>query len=336
MSELRWLIWPVMLRCDALRRRSTQALPEPSRIIPATRRTDGAANAGNLPSWSAIGRRCRPDISRRTAPNSALNRSMAQLARCPGTFDPAQWTGQAQQSNHRGGRAVPRQLIRGGPAMTQVGNAPMRLAVKSVLICDERSDARHALTAVVRTLPTVVDVSCVSDANSLIMSYSAHPADLVMIGIQHPRPAGEDAVKRLLAQFPTAAVIVFGTVDDSPSLSRAIASGADGLMMWDPDQSGLVMRMRSLAVPRFGPNGRAPLGNARPTERELQILRGMSQGHSNREIGRDLFVSEDTVKAHARRLFHRLGARDRAHAVAPRLRVRPVASPERTIFTTSG
>jgi len=204
--------------------------------------------------------------------------------------------------------------------MTQVANAPLRLAVKTVLIYDERSDARHALTAVVRTLPTVVDVSCVSDPNSLVMSYAAHPADLVMIGIQHPRPAGVDAVKRLLARFPTAAVIVFGTVDDGPSLSRAIASGADGLMMWDPDQSGLVMRMRSLAVPRFGPNGRAPLAAERPTERELQILRGMSQGHSNREIGRDLFVSEDTVKAHARRLFHRLGARDRAHAVALGLR----------------
>jgi DNA-binding NarL/FixJ family response regulator len=52
------------------------------------------------------------------------------------------------------------------------------------------------------------------------------------------------------------------------------------------------------------------------TERELQVLRGMADGRSNAEIGRDLFVSEDTVKTHARRLFRKLGARDRAHAVA--------------------
>ncbi|MFI5843348.1 response regulator transcription factor [Catenuloplanes sp. NPDC051500] len=52
------------------------------------------------------------------------------------------------------------------------------------------------------------------------------------------------------------------------------------------------------------------------TERELQVLRGMSDGKSNAEIGRELFVSEDTVKTHARRLFRKLGARDRAHAVA--------------------
>ncbi len=204
--------------------------------------------------------------------------------------------------------------------MTQVTGKPSRLMVKSVLIYDERSDARRALTAVMRTLPTVVDVACVSDPAGLIMSYAAHRADLVLIGIQHPRPAGVEAVKRLLARYPAAAVIVFGTGDDGPSLSRAIACGADGLMMWDPDQSGVVMRMRSLAIPRFGSTGRPVVSNDRPTERELQILRGMSQGHSNREIGRDLFVSEDTVKAHARRLFHRLGARDRAHAVALGLR----------------
>ncbi|HYN94912.1 MAG TPA: response regulator transcription factor, partial [Pilimelia sp.] len=62
-----------------------------------------------------------------------------------------------------------------------------------------------------------------------------------------------------------------------------------------------------------------PVANARRvvlTERELQVLRGMADGKSNAEIGRELFVSEDTVKTHARRLFRKLGARDRAHAVA--------------------
>jgi DNA-binding NarL/FixJ family response regulator len=67
------------------------------------------------------------------------------------------------------------------------------------------------------------------------------------------------------------------------------------------------------------PPGGAPGAPARRTaltERELQVLRGMADGKSNAEIGRELFVSEDTVKTHARRLFRKLGARDRAHAVA--------------------
>ncbi|MGI5212072.1 helix-turn-helix domain-containing protein [Plantactinospora sp. CA-290183] len=68
-------------------------------------------------------------------------------------------------------------------------------------------------------------------------------------------------------------------------------------------------------------------GPRRPalTEREMQVLVGMADGKSNAEIGRELFVSEDTVKTHARRLFRKLGARDRAHAVAAGFRAGLVA-----------
>jgi DNA-binding NarL/FixJ family response regulator len=79
---------------------------------------------------------------------------------------------------------------------------------------------------------------------------------------------------------------------------------------------------------RVGPRGDRPEVVARRmtlTERELQVLRGMADGKSNAEIGRELFVSEDTVKTHARRLFRKLGARDRAHAVAAGFRAGLVA-----------
>jgi DNA-binding CsgD family transcriptional regulator len=52
------------------------------------------------------------------------------------------------------------------------------------------------------------------------------------------------------------------------------------------------------------------------TAREMYVVRGMAQGKPNAEIGRELFISEDTVKTHARRLFRKLSAKDRAHAVA--------------------
>ncbi|WP_026185699.1 response regulator transcription factor [Salinispora pacifica] len=79
-----------------------------------------------------------------------------------------------------------------------------------------------------------------------------------------------------------------------------------------------------VAVPAGGParESRPAVGL---TERELQVLLGMAEGKSNAEIGRELFVSEDTVKTHARRLFRKLGARDRAHAVAAGFRAGLVA-----------
>jgi DNA-binding NarL/FixJ family response regulator len=77
--------------------------------------------------------------------------------------------------------------------------------------------------------------------------------------------------------------------------------------------------------------GASPLAAAAPTTvrstvpetpqvtlsmREMQVLTGMSQGKSNAQIGRELYLSEDTIKTHARRLFRKLGAKDRAEAVA--------------------
>jgi len=85
------------------------------------------------------------------------------------------------------------------------------------------------------------------------------------------------------------------------------SAGEDARFRPDPREN--------LQATRFGrdePTGR----RTALTERELQVLRGMADGKSNAEIGRELFVSEDTVKTHARRLFRKLGARDRAHAVA--------------------
>ncbi|MEU4676640.1 helix-turn-helix transcriptional regulator [Micromonospora sp. NPDC023737] len=76
---------------------------------------------------------------------------------------------------------------------------------------------------------------------------------------------------------------------------------------------------------RPAPNARAARASVGLTERELQVLLGMAEGKSNAEIGRELFVSEDTVKTHARRLFRKLGARDRAHAVAAGFRAGLVA-----------
>lgn len=96
----------------------------------------------------------------------------------------------------------------------------------------------------------------------------------------------------------------------------------------DPGRYADTERSAPAPDPRSAAAGGLPEGAVRRiglTEREMQVLRGMADGKSNAEIGRDLFVSEDTVKTHARRLFRKLGARDRAHAVAAGFRAGLVA-----------
>lgn len=103
-----------------------------------------------------------------------------------------------------------------------------------------------------------------------------------------PSPAGKPAVAPAAKATPSG--------DGQPHSETGNGDGANSIV---PAQRGMV------------PQRRVAL-----TERELQVLRAMADGKSNSEIGRELFVSEDTVKTHARRLFRKLGARDRAHAVA--------------------
>jgi DNA-binding NarL/FixJ family response regulator len=96
--------------------------------------------------------------------------------------------------------------------------------------------------------------------------------------------------------------------------NTAPTNGSVGRLPVELRTAAAVPHQRSDLVPE------APRRRVELTERELQVLRGMADGKSNAEIGRELYVSEDTVKTHARRLFRKLGARDRAHAVASAFR----------------
>ena len=206
----------------------------------------------------------------------------------------------------------------GGPSADA---APGWAPVKSVLIYDERPTAGHALTRTVIAALSRVDIVCVTDGVDLLEAFAAEPADLVLIGIQRGRAGGTDAVNLLLGPHPSAAVIVFGSVADTVPLVAAIARGARGLMVWEPEPPPKRPRPPTRApFHRPGQARRTGAGTGLPTDRELEVLRGMSQGRSNSQIGRDLLLSEKTVKNHAHGLFRSLGARGRAHAVALGLR----------------
>ncbi len=112
------------------------------------------------------------------------------------------------------------------------------------------------------------------------------------------------------------------------SAAAAIAAGACGFLAKEGSPTGfssavagalagrdLVGARQSLRGVSYG-SAYATLAPVSLTERELQVLRGMASGRSNAEIGRSLYLSEDTVKTHARRLFRKLGVNDRAKAVA--------------------
>jgi DNA-binding NarL/FixJ family response regulator len=215
----------------------------------------------------------------------------------------------------------------------------------TVWVYDERRRVRDDVASRLVALPFVGRVEVVGDAASLMSRLATRMPDVLLVGTQRAVDTGLTAATQALRAHPGLPVLVLGAPDDAESVRSAVAFGARGYLRWDasPIEMGLGLsrlglRAEGVRIPQqqVGPapawSGAAPLAGSAPTTvrstvreatpavslsmREMQVLTGMSQGKSNGQIGRELYLSEDTIKTHARRLFRKLGAKDRAEAVA--------------------
>ena len=204
----------------------------------------------------------------------------------------------------------------------------------TVLICDDSRPAREVLRRSVAGVPGVDRVDTAASGEEVLARFATERPDLVLMDTRMPGLSGLEATLRLVHAHPEANVIMLTGPEDHQdretrdAVARAIAGGARGYLVKDVSAEELAAAVAmALADARTTPGQRTvgsaervftpPPGRApQLTERERQVLHGMASGKSNGEIGRELYLSEDTVKTHARRLFRKLGAADRAQAVA--------------------
>jgi DNA-binding NarL/FixJ family response regulator len=200
--------------------------------------------------------------------------------------------------------------------------------VTTVLICDDQPNVREELRGRLTGIPGVDRVVTCESGQQLLARYGQLSPDLVLVDVAMPLISGVETIRQLLRRHPDAHVLMLTGRTDRESAAAAIAAGARGFLAKEGSPTGFssavagALAGRDLVGARNSlrgvtTNGVTPtLAPVALTERELQVLRGMSQGRSNAEIGRSLYLSEDTVKTHARRLFRKLGVNDRAKAVA--------------------
>jgi DNA-binding NarL/FixJ family response regulator len=200
--------------------------------------------------------------------------------------------------------------------------------VTTVLICDDHRIVREGLRQFVAGVPGVDKVETAASGEEVLARYPHEHPDLVLMDVRMPGLGGLEATRRLVAQFPEAKVIMLTAADDRDQVAAAVSSGARGYLLKDVSHEELCAAVAHAldGIDLVEPSLRRALVSREPartgppqaqlTERELQVLTGMSQGKSNSAIGRELYLSEDTVKTHARRLFRKLGVNDRAQAVA--------------------
>jgi DNA-binding NarL/FixJ family response regulator len=186
-----------------------------------------------------------------------------------------------------------------------------------VVLCDPPSALRDALARRLAEVPGVAALHVVDDIGGLEALVARRQPDVVLVASQLPEVRPSVVVRYLRHQAPGTRILMLTMGTDPEDVVAGIGAGAVGYLARDAVLPEVAAALAMVPAPESAPPpDRALESVVDLTDRELQVLEGMSRGRSNSEIGNDLFLSEDTIKTHARRLFRKMRVRDRAHAVA--------------------
>jgi DNA-binding NarL/FixJ family response regulator len=193
-----------------------------------------------------------------------------------------------------------------------------------VLVVDDHPVVRSGLVGMLDVEADLSVVGEAGDGEEALLRVAELAPDVVLMDLRMPRLDGVGATARIVAAHPGSRVLVLTTYDTDADIVRAVAAGATGYLLKDTPRVQLVDAVRAaargetvLAPPvaaRLVSRLRAPAPE-QLTPRETEVLRAVSRGLSNAEIGRELFIGEATVKTHLLRAFAKLGVDDRTRAV---------------------
>jgi two-component system NarL family response regulator len=207
-----------------------------------------------------------------------------------------------------------------------------------VLICDDHAVFRRGLMLVLELDDRVQVVGEASDGATAVAMAQELVPDVVLMDVRMPGMSGIEATRRVATALPTTKIIMLTVSDEEDDLYEAIKAGASGYLLKEisieevGDAVTSVMAGNSLITPSMAAKllteftALAKQAETRTTvpprltDRELQVLRLIATGMSNREIAGELTISENTVKNHVRNILEKLHLHSRVEAVMYALR----------------
>ena len=197
-------------------------------------------------------------------------------------------------------------------------NSPKPIRVVSV---DDHPLLREGIAAVIAGEQDIELVAEGASGEDAIRLFRAHRPDIVLMDLQMPGMNGIEAMAKIRGEFPQARFIVLTTYQGDAQALRALKTGASGYLLKSMLRKELMNAIRTVHAGRrcIPPEIAAELAehvmDDALSDREVEVLRRVATGTSNKLIADQLNVSEATVKGHMKSILSKLGANDRTHAV---------------------
>ena len=199
------------------------------------------------------------------------------------------------------------------------------------LVVDDQAMVRAGLRMLLSSEPDIEVVAEAGHGLEAIAQAGRHHPDVILMDLRMPELDGLEATRRILAADPDARVLVLTTFNLDDYVYESLRAGASGFVLKDEPPEQLIAAVRTVAageallspsvtrsvIAHFTRQQRQPppAALATLTARETDVFRLIAAGLSNAEIGRELFISDTTVKTHVTRLLQKLDVRDRAQAI---------------------
>ena len=190
-----------------------------------------------------------------------------------------------------------------------------------ILTVDDHPILREGIASIIHGEKDMVVMGEASNGREAIEMFRSQRPDVTLMDLQMPGLNGIDAITTIRREYPQARIIVLTTYEGDVLARRALKAGAAGYILKDMIRTELLEAIRAVHLGRrYIPQKIAAelaehYAEDDLSEREIEILREVARGTSNKIIAAHLSISEATVKAHMQNILLKLGASDRTHAV---------------------
>jgi two-component system NarL family response regulator len=211
-------------------------------------------------------------------------------------------------------------------AVGNAGQTPKAEAARKscirVLIADDHSVVREGLVSLIGRRADMAVVGEASNGREAVDLWKKHQPDVTLLDLRMPELDGVGVIKEIRAEDESARIIVLTTFDGDEDIYRAIQAGSKGYLLKDAPREALMDCIRRVhcgetCIPfHLAAKLAQRVSGQSLSEREIDVLKLMAKGKSNKEIGAALFISEGTVKSHVKGIFAKMDVISRTEAVA--------------------